>query len=61
MSERIRGVFDAGEPVLGAMVTKLTERLGADGFRAAYARGTEVPRAEALRRLHELSEQTVVS
>ncbi|WP_346115076.1 hypothetical protein, partial [Nonomuraea maheshkhaliensis] len=50
-SQAIRGVFDQGEPELRALVSDLTVRLGEREYRAAYRRGAELPRQEALGRL----------
>ncbi|MFC9995871.1 BTAD domain-containing putative transcriptional regulator [Nocardia sp. NPDC127526] len=47
----IRGIFDSGEPELHTLETKLVTRLGRKVFDAAYRRGTDLPREEALNRL----------
>ncbi|MBL1074514.1 AAA family ATPase [Nocardia sp. 2] len=44
----IRGVVDAGEPELRALVAAIGDRLGEDGYRSAYARGAGFSRSEAL-------------
>lgn len=54
-SQAIRGVFDRGEPELRDLVAELTARLGEQDYRAAYRRGAEMPRQEALNRLAELT------
>ncbi|MEV4090325.1 hypothetical protein AB0J43_59665, partial [Nonomuraea fuscirosea] len=54
-SQAIRGVFDRGEPELRDLVAELTARLGEQDYRAAYRRGAEMPRPEALNRLAELT------
>ncbi|MGV9610695.1 hypothetical protein [Nocardia xishanensis] len=51
LSESLRGDFDAGEPRLTALVTTLTDRLGAETYQSAYRRGANRPAAEALERL----------
>ncbi len=55
MSEIIRGRSDEGEPRLSALIADLTDRLGEPGFRAAYRRGADLARPDALDRLAELS------
>ncbi|MEV0298135.1 BTAD domain-containing putative transcriptional regulator [Nocardia sp. NPDC050710] len=51
MSEVIRGAFDAGEPILAALVEDLIDRLGESDYRDAYRRGAEMPRELALEAL----------
>ncbi|ADD40181.1 transcriptional regulator, winged helix family [Stackebrandtia nassauensis DSM 44728] len=51
MSQVIRGVLDRGDPELRALTDALVARLGADGYAAAFQRGAELPRDEALRRV----------
>ncbi|TLG17640.1 AfsR/SARP family transcriptional regulator [Nocardia cyriacigeorgica] len=51
MSEAIRGVFDAGEPMLAALTADLIAQLGANVYKQAYQRGAEMPRTEAIARL----------
>ncbi|GAA4247252.1 BTAD domain-containing putative transcriptional regulator [Dactylosporangium darangshiense] len=57
LSEAIRGAFDEGEPALRALVAALTDRLGPDGYRDAYAAGADLPRPAALTRLADLTAQ----
>ncbi|MCA2223030.1 BTAD domain-containing putative transcriptional regulator [Nonomuraea aurantiaca] len=51
MSQVIRGEFDHGEPELRALVDRLTERLGEEGYAQAYRLGAEMPRQEAIDRV----------
>ncbi|MGW4243270.1 BTAD domain-containing putative transcriptional regulator [Nocardia sp. NPDC004722] len=51
LSEVLRGIFDHGEPELATLTTELTTRLGDTEFRAAYRRGSELPRLAALEQL----------
>ncbi|MGW0802470.1 BTAD domain-containing putative transcriptional regulator [Nonomuraea sp. NPDC002799] len=51
MSQVIRGLFDEGAPELRVLVAELIGRLGEDGYRAAYRRGAELPRQDALNHL----------
>jgi hypothetical protein len=59
MSEAIRGAFDEGEHVLRVLVPKLVAQLGEEGYRAAYAEGSQSPRADAIDRLAGLAGQPV--
>jgi hypothetical protein len=47
----IRGLLDQGEPNVRALVTGLTERLGADGYRTAFDSGFGYDRARAVTEL----------
>jgi hypothetical protein len=47
----IRGLLDQGEPNVRGLVVGLTERLGEDGYRTAFARGFERDRETALEHL----------
>ncbi|MGI5284625.1 AfsR/SARP family transcriptional regulator [Nonomuraea polychroma] len=51
MSQVIRGEFDHGEPELRALVDRLTERLGEEGYAQAYRLGAEMPRQVAIDRV----------
>jgi hypothetical protein len=51
MSHVIRGEFDHGEPELRALVDRLTERLGEEGYGQAYRLGAEMPRQAAIDRV----------
>ncbi|MGF6888969.1 putative ATPase/DNA-binding SARP family transcriptional activator [Nocardia sp. GAS34] len=57
MSEVIRGRFDDGEPILRTLIATLRGQLGDADYLAAYGRGRDLPRAEALRRLAEIAGQ----
>lgn len=59
MSELVRGVFDHGDPELGALIAELVEELGEDGYREAFRKGAEIPRQDALDRLAEVAGQPV--
>jgi predicted ATPase/DNA-binding SARP family transcriptional activator len=60
LSQAIRGAFDQGEPVLRALVGRLTERLGPDGYQHAYDQGAKLDRRDALDRLAEATGQPVL-
>ncbi|WP_046263246.1 BTAD domain-containing putative transcriptional regulator [Streptomyces sp. WM6386] len=47
ISEVMRGAFDAGEPELQGHRRRMVEALGEEGYRAAYGKGTAMPRAKA--------------
>ncbi|MFE3195107.1 BTAD domain-containing putative transcriptional regulator [Nocardia sp. NPDC059240] len=51
LSEVLRGIFDHGEPELATLTAELTSILGEDEFRAAYRRGSELTRSDALEQL----------
>ncbi|MEV0034162.1 BTAD domain-containing putative transcriptional regulator [Nocardia sp. NPDC050793] len=51
LSASLRGDFDRGEPRLTALITTLTDRLGAETYESAYRRGASRPATEALERL----------
>ncbi|MEV4245686.1 BTAD domain-containing putative transcriptional regulator [Streptosporangium canum] len=51
LSQRIRGVFNEGDPELRALTAVLVGRLGGQEYDRAYRAGAELPRDAALRRL----------
>ncbi|MBC3986883.1 AfsR/SARP family transcriptional regulator [Streptomyces sp. AC536] len=48
MSQSIRGAYDEGDPELRELATELARRLGPKEYAAAFGRGADMPRPDAL-------------